>query len=76
MPQANNIDNEIWILIGIIAIPILLVLLVELCVFINNFSSELNYINCEIGRTTGAERDYWIRKRRRLWLSLIPFVRY
>ena len=30
----------------------------------------------EIGRTTGAERRHWIRQKRRLWLSLIPFVKY
>ena len=75
MPE-NNLDNEFWILVGIIAIPILLGLLVGLCMFINDFSSELRYLNNEIGRTTGSERRYWIRKRRRLWLSLIPFVKY
>ncbi len=76
MPEANNLDNEFWILVGIIAIPILLGLLVGFCIFINDFSRQLKYLNSEIGRTTGSERRYWIRKRRRLWLSLIPFVKY
>lgn len=76
MPEVNNLDNEFWILVGIIAIPILLGLLVGLCLFINDFSSELRYINCEIHRTSGLERRYWIRKRRKLWLFLIPFVKY
>lgn len=76
MPEANNLDNEFWRLVGIFAAPILLGLLISLCVFINEFSSELRYLNSEIGRTTGAERRYYIRKRRRLWLSLIPFVKY
>jgi hypothetical protein len=44
--------------------------------FINDFSQELRYLNSEIRRTDGAERRHWIRQRRRLWLSLIPFVRY
>ena len=76
MPEANNLDNEFWILVGIIAIPILLGLLVGLCLFINDFSQELRYLNNEIRRTEGAERRHWIRQRRRLWLSLIPFVKY
>lgn len=76
MPEANNLDNEFWILVGIIAIPILLGLLVGLCLFINDFSQELRYLNNEIRRTDGAERRHWIRRRRRLWLSLIPFVKY
>ena len=76
MPEANNLDNEFWILVGIIAIPILLGLLVGLCLFINDFSQELRYLNNEIRRPEGAERRHWIRQRRRLWLSLIPFVKY
>lgn len=51
MPEANNLDNEFWILVGIIAIPILLGLLVGLCLFINDFSQELRYLNNEIRRT-------------------------
>lgn len=27
---------------------------------------ELRYINMEIKRTTGKERDYWLEKRRKL----------
>ena len=58
MPEVNNPDTELWILVGIIAVPILLGLLVGLCIFINDFSSELRYLNSEIGRTTGGERRY------------------
>ena len=45
MPEANNPDTELWILIGIVAAIILFGLLVGLCVFINDFSSELRYLN-------------------------------
>ena len=76
MPEANNLDTELYWFIGIIATIILLSLLGGLCLFINNFFSELKYLNMEIGRTEGAQRRYWIRKRRRLWFSLIPFVKY
>ena len=42
----------------------------------NNFRKELRYLRIEIERTEGREREYWIQKKRRLWLSLLPFVRY
>lgn len=76
MPEANNLDTGFLILVCLIAIPLVLGLLSVLCLFIMNFSRELRYINCEIGRNVGAERRHWIRKRRRLWLSLIPFVKF
>ena len=75
-PQVNNLHNGILLLIGVIATFLLILLVFGLVSLINDFSQELRYINCEIKRTTGAERRHWIRKRRRLWLSLIPFVKY
>ncbi len=76
MPQANNPDIELYLIIGIVASFFLIVLLFGLVSFFNDFSRELKYINCEIRRTYGSERRYWIHRRRRLWLSLIPFVKY
>ena len=76
MFEANNPDTELYRLIGFAAVFFLILLLIGLAQFINDFSHELRYLNNEIARTTGAERKYWIRRRRRLWLSLIPFVKY
>lgn len=39
------------------------------------FSQQLRYLNREIRRSCGAERKFWKRRRRRLWLSLLPFFR-
>ena len=39
------------------------------------FSQQLRYLNREIRRTYGEERKLWKRRRRRLWLSLLPFFR-
>ena len=75
MPE-NNPDTGLYWLVGIVAVFFLILLLFGLVSFINDFSHELRYIICEIHRTSGSERRYWIRKRRRLWLSLIPFVKY
>ena len=76
MPQANNPDTALYVLIGMIAAFFLFLLSFGLISFFNEFYREHKYINCEIKRTDGSERRYWIRRRRRLWLSLIPFVKY
>jgi len=76
MPEESNLDAGLWLLVGIVAIFFLILLMFGLVTFINDFSSELRYLNNEIGRTTGGERRYWKRQKRRLWLSLIPFVKY
>ena len=75
MPE-NNPDTELYWLVGIVAAFFLILLLFGLVSFINDFSQELKYLNNEIRRTDGAERMHWIRQKRRLWLSLIPFVKY
>jgi len=75
MPE-NNPDTELYWLIGVVAVFFLILLLFGLVSFINDFSQELRYLNNEIRRTDGAERRHYIRQRRRLWLSLIPFVKY
>lgn len=41
-----------------------------------NFREELEDIKYEISISKGREREWWIRRRRRLWLSILPFVKY
>ena len=41
-----------------------------------NFRNELEDIKYEISISKGREREWWIRRRRRLWLSILPFVKY
>lgn len=41
-----------------------------------NFRNELEDIKYEINTSKRREREWWIRRRRRLWLSILPFVRY
>ena len=41
-----------------------------------DFETELRYLKREIERAIGREKKYWIRRRRKLWLSLLPFVKY
>ena len=68
-------DTGLYWLIGVIITFFAVLLLIRLVSSFNNFSQELKYLNIEIGRTTDAERRYYIRQRRRLWLSLIPFLK-
>ena len=75
MPEYSFQDEQ-YFLIVILAAIILTGLLVGLVRFCVAFTRELRYVNNEIKRTRGAERKYWLQQRRRLWLSLIPFVKY
>ncbi len=59
----------------VIAVILLFAVAVWLAVRISIFQRELRYINNEINRTDGRERKVWLRRRRRLWRSLIPFYR-
>lgn len=42
---------------------------------ITRFKKELDYLNVEIHRTVGTEREAWKERKRSLLLSLIPFYR-
>lgn len=76
MLQLSETDPDIGLMIGLIAVIVLPVLLFSLARLVTDFSAELRLLNIEINRSEGAEREHYIRQRRRLWLSLIPFVRY
>ena len=42
---------------------------------LSRFRRDLMYVNMEIQRTIGAEREHWKREKRRLWLRFLPFCR-
>ena len=75
MPETIH-DVAVYWGVGLFAVFILFLLLFRLADWFNDFSDELKLLNCEIQRTTGVERRRYIRQRRRLWLSLLPFVKY
>lgn len=75
MPETNT-DIGIYILIGAAIVVVSLPVLIALAAFINSFSSELRYLNREIRRSEGAGREHWKRRKRKLWLSLLPFIKY
>jgi len=74
MPEANATDKELYIFVVFTLTIFLILIACKVYVFIKDFLLELQYINCEIRRTTGTERKHWLYMRKRLWLSLIPFI--
>lgn len=72
----NESLNAYYIILWIFCILIACVLLVFAVLNLISFVQELKYLNREIARSTGHERQYWLRRKRRLLLSLIPFVKY
>lgn len=75
MPKTNP-DMVLYWLFALLVVFILTLLIIRFAMFLNDFSMELRNLSNEIALTSGAERRYWIKQRRRLWLSLIPFVKY
>ena len=75
MPELIMDRSSLWIVVALV-LCILLGYIVYKCAYIIKFKAELRYLNCEIRRTYGDERRYWMRRRCRLWLSWLPFVRY
>ena len=75
MPTNNQGSSTAWLFILVLAV-VIPPLLVRLMTYLIGFSKEMKKLNTEIRRGIGDERKYWIRERRRLWLSLIPFVKY
>lgn len=64
------------ILIGV-AILLAVVLFMALFVpWLRDFRRELRYINMEIERNEGREREHWIKRKKRLKRSILPFFRY
>ena len=74
--QYGRSDPGVGLAMGLIVAMVLFGLLVSLARFITDFSAELRILNIEIKRSEGEEREYYLHQRRRLWLSLIPFVKY
>ena len=75
MPQ-TNFDTIVYCIGGIIATLLLILLFCKAISYFYDFNKELRYLNDEIKRTDDDEREYYLHKRRMLWLSLLPFVKY
>ena len=69
----NDHPKEITALFIIFLLVSLLILLAVAIRRLICFFRELRFMKIEIERTDGEEREYWLRQRKRLLLSLISF---
>lgn len=75
--MSGNKPSGIMVIVAfMVALVILLLLIILFISDVKDFRQELRIINCEIERCEGEEQKEWKRRKRRLWLSLIPFVKY
>lgn len=54
-----------------LCVPLGGIMLLKLLFFVKGFAEELRYINGEITRTCGNEHRRWVRRKQRLWRSLL-----
>lgn len=71
----SEIDSVTMAMLVVLVLVLVGMLLTTLVQKLSRFSRDLRYINMEIERNAGAEREYWQREKRRLWLSWLPFYR-
>lgn len=72
------ITDQTFILLAVVGGCLLLVVLgVAFAVWLNKFTRELKRVNLRIRQSESErERQHYLRRRRELYLSIIPFVRY
>ena len=76
LEQFNVSAQMMRLLIGILVVLAVVVFLAVFLPWLRDFRHEMRYINMEIQRNRGREREHWIKRKRRLWLSILPFVKY
>lgn len=74
--MSGGLNTAFWIIIGVTVVILAIPLAIRGMSFWRFFTRELKYIEIEIERTEGREQKYWKKKKKKLLMSLIPFVRY
>ena len=69
-------NNDILLISVIVAAILIIAYVIGLLVNLPFVMRENRMLTIEIGRTEGKEKEHYKKKKRRLWLSLLPFVRY
>lgn len=69
-------DQTLWILAASIGAVLLALAIIRFAMWLQWMRKELRYINKEIARTTGDEQKHWIKRKKRLLRSIIPFFGY
>ena len=72
----NNVAGEVLSVLMLMGGGFILIgFLVSAIRWLGVFQQELKYLNMEIRRTEGEEQRHYIREKRRLIRSLLPFFR-
>lgn len=71
MPIDSGTQVLLIAIIALVGIAVLITFIQKL----NRFLSRLRYIDMEINRNSGESRAFWLKKRKKLWLTWIPFYR-
>ena len=69
----GTIYRAFLIIVGFLA---LVLFLGKFLPWLRDFRHELRYLNSEIGRTRGQEKERWKERKRKLYLSILPFFHY
>jgi len=67
--------DSVLVLLAVVGGGLLLLIIASLCLKMDGFFSRLSQLNAEIRRTEGHERAHYKKRRRQLWLSLLPFTK-
>ena len=79
LPQVAAIGKSFngLIVVAIGAALMLLIFVVAVLIpWLQDFRRELRYLNSEISRTEGREQLHWIKRKKKLLRSILPFCRY
>ena len=67
--------EPLTVAIIVIASLFFLLICLYLGTLVYRFSLRMQYINMEIGRTQGHEKEYWERQKKKLINSVFPIYR-
>ena len=71
-----NLDTTSVVIIAVMACCLFALLFNYFVGWYLDFTRELKSLNNEINRCTGSEKAYYKKQKRRLILSILPFVKY
>lgn len=75
--EETNEAQTAGLLLFLVGSLVLFIGVVWFSSFLNKFQRELKHLNSRIEQSVNErERMHYVRRRRRLWLSIIPFVKY
>ncbi|MBR0447629.1 MAG: hypothetical protein IIX28_04100 [Clostridia bacterium] len=78
-PQSANVDSTaswIYLGLGIFAIVAIIFVVAVFIPWLQDFRRELRYLNIEISRTQGREKLHWVKRKKKLIRSILPFFHY